>query len=60
MNYFVKRVLITVGLLFVYWFVLFRYEAITNFVLEILGAFYLGSLFFKVAEYLIPVPQDES
>ena len=57
MNYILKRFLIGLGLLIIYWSALFNYETIVNHVLQILGAFYVGLLIYDVTKWLIPAPQ---
>jgi hypothetical protein len=54
MNNTTKRILITAGLIIIYWGFLFNYQPETEKVLQILGAYWLGLLMFKVCKWIAP------
>ena len=54
MNYIMKRMLIGLGLLIIYWSAFFNYESIVNYALQMLGAFYVGMLIYDITKWLIP------
>ena len=54
MNYTTKRILLAAGLIIIYWGALFNYKEVTEAVLQILGAWYVGSIMFNIITYLIP------
>ena len=58
MSYMIKRMLLAAGLIVVYWGALFNYKEATETALQILGAWYIGSLMFVVVTWLIPKPEQ--
>ena len=54
MNYLAKRILLCVGLMIIYWGMLFRYREATEAFLQVLGAIYLGFKMFDICAWLAP------